>query len=444
MKKHIKTVMGLFLAIGLYSCSDSDKGPGRPEINIAEGSINLSNVLFGDSLHFAVGVSDADNVPLSTLKARLYYSDDLVSETVIRTKSYDEYSGAIYIPYLANVPNGEATLKFVLQNVNLTITEQEFDLPLTRPDYPYLTLVTSDKEYKMERVGLYNYEVTTAFPSKVSGYIKTPQLNENSNEMTFGWDDNKITEGVVTLIAFSNSFSGEYTISFNSFSYEATPFIIGYTINGAAMSKVSENRYKIDLELKKGDEIVVGGIDEFNTWWIDQDFFSQEGEKLSFKPMDGSYRITADFDLQYLRVETLKDGNLATLQSDGTGAIWIIGDNIGKPSLGNTTGWDTSKGICMAPIAKGKYRVTLVAGKNVTADSINFKFFYQRDWGSEFKSETLTTTSDIVFVGDGKNGRDSGNLGIIEGKELTVGKSYQFTIDVTAGLDKAVLTVDEI
>ena len=140
----------------------------------------------------------------------------------------------------------------------------------------------------------------------------------------------------------------------------------------------------------------------------------------------------------------LDNGELATLQPDGSGAIWIIGDNIGKPSLANTTGWNPGNAVCMAPIEKGKYRVTLVAGKNVSEDSIDFKFFYQKEWGSEFGSDALSTDSDLVFVGNGDNGRDSGNLGIIEDKSLTVGSTYQFTVDVTAGLDKVVLTVKEI
>lgn len=35
-----------------------------------------------------------------------------------------DYTGKIYVPYLANIPNGTATLKFILQNINFTITEK--------------------------------------------------------------------------------------------------------------------------------------------------------------------------------------------------------------------------------------------------------------------------------------------------------------------------------
>lgn len=41
----------------------------------------------------------------------------------------------------------------------------------------------------------------------------------------------------------------------------------------------------------------------------------------------------------------------ATLNDDGTGALWIIGDGIGKPSVAtNAVGWTTEKGLCMSQI----------------------------------------------------------------------------------------------
>jgi len=97
----------------------------------------------------------------------------------------------------------------------------------------------------------------------------------------------------------------------------------------------------------------------------------------------------------------------------------------------------------MAPVGDKKYQVTVVGGETVSVDAINFKFFHQKDWGGEFGSQSLTSESDIVFVGNGTNGRDNGNLGIIEGKTLTAGKTYVFTVDVSGGINNAVLIVEE-
>ncbi|MGK6350559.1 DUF5125 domain-containing protein [Parapedobacter sp. DT-150] len=439
-----KQLINLLILAGLLvgACKKEEtKAPGNPVI---ESKTDFSAAHFGDSLAFTVGVSDAD-VPLSTLKARLYYSDELVSETVIRTKTNGDYTGKIYVPYYANVPDGTATLKLVLQNIHFTSTEMAYELPLQRPDYPYLTLVADETEYRLERTDLYTYAATGTFPAKVNGYIKTPAVGEAGNELTFGWADNAIKEGSTNSIPFSNAFSGEYTISFNSLTYEAAPFIIAYAINQTVMDRVDDNTFRVDLALNHEEEVIIDGFDDLESWWIDRDYFAQDASgKLLFQPKTGNYRITADFNHQYFIVETLNGADLATLQADGSGAVWIIGEGIGKPSVAtNAVGWTTEKALCMAPVADKIYQITVVAGTTVAADNINFKFFHQKGWGGEFKNDGLSTTSDVIFVGDGSNGRDPGNLGIAEGKTLEAGATYVLTLDLTAGNDQAVLKVEK-
>lgn len=423
------------------ACKKEETKPsGNP---IIDPKTEFSSAYFGDSLAFTVSVSDAE-VPLSTLKARLYYSDELVSETVIRTKTNGDYTDKIFVPYYANVPNGTATLKLVLQNINFTVAEEQYDLPLERPDYPYLTLVTDVAEYRLERTGPYTYAATSTFPARMSGYIKTPTFGEAGNELTFGWIDNAIKEGSTNNIPFSNAFSGEYTISFNSLTYEAAPFIIAYAINQTVMKRVDDTHYSVDLALNHEEEVIIDGFDDLASWWIDPDYFAKDGsDKLLFQPKSGNYRITADFNNRYFIVEALNGSDLAALQPDGTGAVWIIGEGIGKPSVSaNAVGWTPEKALCMAPIQDKVYQVTVVAGTTVAADNINFKFFHQKGWGGEFKNDALSTTSDLIFVGDGSNGRDPGNLGLLEGKTLEAGTTYVLTLDLTAGNDQAVLNVE--
>ena len=74
-----------------------------------------------------------------------------------------------------------------------------------------------------------------------------------------------------------------------------------------------------------------------------------------------------------------------------------------------------------------------------------YKNNYQLCCGiKEYKNDALSTTSDLVFIGDGTNGRDAGNLGLVEGKSLENGVAYRFTVDVTAGVSSAVLTVEKV
>ena len=138
LKYTLSIIFGLLLTV---SCSNNDNNdaPGKP---VMTSETSFSSAMFGDSLAFKMKVSDEGNIPLSTLKAQLYFGDELVSSTTIRTKNYQEYAGKIYIPFFKNIPNGTATLKFVLQNIHFTKVEQTYSLALTRPDYDHLTLVT--------------------------------------------------------------------------------------------------------------------------------------------------------------------------------------------------------------------------------------------------------------------------------------------------------------
>lgn len=440
MKLLINYCLPLALVLGVVSCKkDNEKTPGNPVVELKS---EFGTAYMGDSLEFMVNVGDTE-VPLSTVKARLYYSGELVSETVIRTKAEGDYNGKVYIPYYPLIENGDATLKFVLQNIHFTTAEEEVRLPVERPDYAYLLLVAGETEHRLERTERYTYAVTSSFPARVNGYIKAPAFGDAGNELTFGWEDNAIKEGSTNNIPFSN-FAGEYTIRFNSFSYEAEPFIVP-TVNEEEMEQVDENTYRVDVTLNKGEEVIIEGFEDLDVWWIDPDYFSADDSgKLLFQPSSGSYRITASLNHKYFIVEALSGGEPAKLQPDGSGAVWIIGDGIGKPAVAtNAVGWNTDKALCMAPMGGKKYQVTVVAGATVNATDINFKFFHQKGWGGEFKDTELTSENDLVFVGNGNNGRDPGNLGLVSGGTFEQGATYVFTVDLGAGNDKAVLTVEK-
>ncbi|EEI89979.1 hypothetical protein HMPREF0765_4347 [Sphingobacterium spiritivorum ATCC 33300] len=441
MKKSILAGFLLLHSVGIfYSCKKDEKlSPGNPEMMLKS---ELKTALFGDSLSFEVQVSDA-TVPLSTLKAQLYYTDDQVAETVIRTKENGTYSGKIFIPFYKNVPNGTATLKLVLQNISKTITEQSLDLVVSRPDFPYLTLVAEGKEYKMQKKTANQYAATEVFPFSVKGYIKAPKVGANGNEMNFGWESNAIALGSTSPIPFSNSSSGTYTIAFNTFNYEASPFIIAYAINQKVLNRVNDDNFRTDLTINKGDQVTIDGFSDLKDWWIDPDFFTKDSNgKLTFNAINGNYRITANFPNKYFIVEALDGSNYASLKADGTGAIWIIGEGVGKPSVANNqVGWNTDKALCLAPIGNKKYQVTFRGKETIKLDNINFKFFHQKGWGGEFGSAAIKTSGDLIFIGNGSNGRDSGNLGLLTGKTLEDGKTYVLTVDVSAGNTAAVLTV---
>ncbi|WP_293299991.1 DUF5125 domain-containing protein [Pedobacter sp. UBA4863] len=412
---------------------------GNPVLTLKS---SVTSAHFGDSLAFNVQVSDTE-IPLSTVKVQLFYTDDKVQEVTIRTKENGEYSGKIYVPFYKNVPDGAATIKFVLQNISKKTTEQSFDINLSRPDYEYLSLITETGTLRMDKVGRNEYAITANLPYQVKGYIEAPKVGAQGNVLNFGWQNNTVEFGSTSPIPFSNSSSGVYTIRFNTLNYEASPFIVAYAVNGTVMNRVDDSNYRADINLTKDAEVVFDGIQDLTSWWIDSDFFTKTGGKLFFNALSGKYRITANFTNKYFIVEAMDGNNLATLKGDGTGAIWIIGTDIGKPSLAaNEVGWNTDKALCLAPIGNKKYRITVVGGQTIKRDAINFKFFHQKGWGGEFTNAALSTTSDIVFVGSGgASGRDPGNLGLIAGKTFEEGRTYVFVVDLSLGNTQAVLTV---
>ena len=96
----------LFAAVAgllfMNSCKDDELAPGNPVMDI---KTEVTSAYFGDSLAFTINAADVD-VPLSTLKAQLYFGEEKVSETVIRTKvSGQDYSGKIFVPFYKDIPN---------------------------------------------------------------------------------------------------------------------------------------------------------------------------------------------------------------------------------------------------------------------------------------------------------------------------------------------------
>jgi len=130
--RHLKYyILGIIGTIALISCAEevSDlQQEGNPVLQIEN---QFSNVHFGDNLPFTATVSD--DIPLSTLTAILYFGEEEVERTTIRTKENGEYKGTISVPFLKDIPDGTATLEFVLLNTTLKSAEQRFDVPITLP-----------------------------------------------------------------------------------------------------------------------------------------------------------------------------------------------------------------------------------------------------------------------------------------------------------------------
>ena len=434
----------------------AEKGP--------EMTVNCESAGYlGGSIEFSVDLSD-ENYPLSVLKAQLFTDLDVeggkpepLSAFEVRTKEEGTYEGKLDVPYSVNVPDGNMAVVFTSVNTHLGYTYDTVYVAISRPKYEYLTLKTEDgAEYRMEKKSVvsepelrsdnYWYGYTDNFPAECKAIIVAPEY-EDVPELTFGWNGSGISVGSENYITFSNGIAGEYEITFNTYDMSAGPFIT-LEINGVEASVEATDKYAAVLDITQGGEIkVTGYAPGFAEWTIDPDFLEMTDPAGTFKflAVDGLYKIIVETKNEFIRVEAMKDKeNLAVLNPDGTGAVWLIGsDKVGKPTMSQGASWSPENGgLCLAQVSPKVHQITLIAGVQLSCDNVNFKFFHQKTWGGEFGSSSLTSDSDTFYVNSGSS--DNGNIFLVEGKTLEMGSIWRFTIDLTSynGTSGAILKAE--
>ncbi|MFR9548799.1 MAG: DUF5121 domain-containing protein [Rikenellaceae bacterium] len=203
------------------------------------------------------------------------------------------------------------------------------------------------------------------------------------------------------------------------------------------MDSVSDNNYSIVTSLTQGSEYKITDIDNFEEWNIDSDFFARndqnDSSKLTFLPVDGLYKVTANTEYSYLIIEPMSSESDYATYSDG-GAIWLIGGgNVAKPTLTNAYSWEPDMALALAQMDDTTYQITFTAGLSMTSTTINFKFFHQKAWGGEFGADDITSGSDMLSISS------DGNVNLSDGYSFEAGGIYTFTLDVSG--DVAEITV---
>ena len=460
------TALCLAATVVFGACSDDDKlvtGGGNPTITVSD----VQPALFGDSI--TVNVDCSDDIALSTLKATLKYSEEEVENVTLRTKENGTYKVRLYIPYFKDIPDGTASLHLVLQNIQLTKTEKDIAIPLTRPHYDHLTLyVDAATQYRMipDADNPYLFRCTVNSPSStvVPAYVIAPAMGSNGNEITFGQGTQGITQGVTAPISFTGTSAGTFECTFNTLTYEYSPV---YDPSKAPQEiQFSASQLEYDGTFIQGRKYIFAVPDEFKAYmskfWIDPDFFTPNADgTYSFNAVDGTYHLNVSTDRRALLCwATDNDKKPLTLADDGSGALWIIGsDGIAKPNYSFIKGqswWtDTDHALCMSQISPKVYQVTLTIGKQLDPANVNFKFFGQAGWGTEFKGTSgdhhISTSSALFVVGDGKEHDvsgtsvklDDGNIYLVSPNKVKAGETYVFTVNLTGGCANAVLTVQK-
>ena len=154
-----------YIALSLFAAACTTACQDDPELLTTDIGPELTAVssdasaLFGGKVGFEATMTD--RYALSTLKAQVFFDDEMVAEEVIRTKENGTYSGTVTLPFYKNIPDGEATLRLVGQNVRFGLTTVERPLNVSRPKPDHLTFVLGEQEYRMGPTGNdYEYAVT--------------------------------------------------------------------------------------------------------------------------------------------------------------------------------------------------------------------------------------------------------------------------------------------
>lgn len=398
MRKTILLCMILSAAIlGFMSCNDKNDEFDDVGTSSILSFTGPEQVYMGDSIAFSFELTSSGPRP-NQAKVQVYYGEQLVSERFLLTDQPGNYSGKVAFPFLKDIPDGgEVDVVLRTQNERFASDTRTHTVVVNRPQFPYLLLRTSEgDEYRMTPVPgkTFEYEYSNPeLPVGLNAYIVAPKYGENGKEMVFGNLDGKVALGTTANIEFELTY--EFKVSFNTETFKADPAVI-FALNGTEFTKVDDTHFKVDGTFTKGQEITVTGLKEdYVNYWVDPTWFEikagKGGTVLVFRGIDGTYRFTCDRGLKYFNVEPIDaNGALAKTNSDGTGAVWCIGDtNIGKPSYAkNNINWTPSKGFALCPVESNVYE--LILRKGTTINTMNFKFFGQKDWGVEFNQNSYT------------------------------------------------------
>ena len=435
MIKHMKKIVYSLAALLTLAACQKEKELVTADHGPSQTITCDQNALMGSMVNFSVNLQD--NIALSTLKVSLLFDETVVADTTIRTKTAGTYEGKLKVPFEKNIPDGDATLRFVAQNIQFGTTTEERTVAVSRPDFEYLTLFAGGNEYRMSRTGRNEYATEGVFSGSTDATIVTAPFDGEGRTISFGFSGSTgISPQAKGLIPFSDT-TPNYSITFNTLSWTGAPFVT-IEFNGVTANMANANSYIAVLNLTQGQEITLTGapfgLDEVT---LDPDFFTEDG---TFAAVDGLYKVNIMLDRKYFLVERMISAT--EYASINSGAIWMIGEagQYGKP-VPVTAGWSPDNGaICLAEVQPGIFQLTQEAGAQLAMNSLNVKLFHQKGWGGEFGGGSYAAVnSELIYAGE-----NDGNIHLVEDKTLEMGGIYRFTVDITGGVSAAVLSFEKV
>ncbi|RZF58683.1 DUF5125 domain-containing protein [Sphingobacterium corticibacterium] len=457
MKRKNNLLLMLGIILGFYSCKEETQ-IDTPSLT----SYQIVDVAYmGDSI--PVNITVDGQHPLNQIKASFYRNDELIAESIIPINQGGTYQRKLPVPFVKDIENGSAEIQLMVRNKNFNYATTLIPIQVNRPKFPYLTLKTAYGNYRMEPVSgeEYLYAVTDNFPAtKLNALIEAPAYGENGNIMLFGGTNISAYATDQDSIPFqiARDPGTPYTVSFDIRSFVGRPFLTP-SFGGMEFPAYENNLTTIETELTQGQTIVFDGILDIGDWWIDPTFLDDNGGTYTFRAITGKYRITADQNLKYFKIEPMSGEALADFDPvTKTGGIWVnggIGDQggsipdarLGIPSMtSNPALWNPNHNFAMAPMGDGIYELKLRTGTNLfqsnsSGSTAGFSFYQNSRSLDNVLPMALVQTlygagmsltpdggSDRFMLHSGNN-QSNGNM-IVTGSNRNLGvRTFVFTLN---------------
>ena len=317
----------------MASCGDDDYSAPTPAGNpVMSYTAPAAAVWMGDEVEVKVNCKDDGGVALSTLKANLLFSGQSVDETTIRTKEAGEYTVKLKVPYAQNVPDGKVDIQLTLQNVSTKSNTETLSFDIKRPHFNNLQFVSADGvKYDMTEKSDFVYQAVLPSSKKTfKGYFAT-----KDGKFVFGSSTGKdISLGETGNFNFTSENMSDVVVTFDAKNYTAGPTdVLPVTILDFADSDEGKT-WVGDIKQGTTCNLTINGNNLPDDWYYDSDWFQKEEDgSYTFKAITGRYTVQADFTHKSFRIWTMNGSEPMSLNGDGTGALWIIGnEGVNKPT----------------------------------------------------------------------------------------------------------------
>lgn len=445
---YIFTIIGC-MSLLLEGCKENE---GR--VVFPYSSPEISNVSYSvtdqakaaDSIYFSLDIKDTQT-PLSTLEVTLALGEKKLYSKSIRTAGYAAQikDHGIYIPFYADMEEGEAVLTLKAVNVEGSEKTEVKTFTVKRPQLPEtIFLHYGDNKIRMNRSAENPYEYVTegdSYPESFSGKISTDESLEGS-ELIWGISETKNKAELVS--ATEAGFTFDYTnwqiekIIFNTFVFELT--IEGYSknmkVNDVDLNPV-DGYFYASVQFEQGEEVEVSGFEDMEGAY-NRDFFTYNSttRKLTFLRESGKWQVYYSVTYNYMWVARMDDVAPA--------AFWLIGHGFTCAPVWNddysSGGWsleDISGMAYAVKIAENKYQSTVYLSNKHAEGNFDIQFYAKREWVA---SDEMAVFNDTSFTGDNQNVRFAGgdNADVCSTDGFVPGY-FRLILDITEGLDKAKL-----